>query len=260
MVVQVKHEAEVSRQHARYRIPAKIEIEGHEYELSEWSVSGFSANGVGGDLSTWSTHRHGTMIFDLESFRLSLKLEFEILQHDPQAGLLRVRFVNVARGNLSLLHYVINAYLSGEVVTAGDILTIAGRDGFIKKNLDERLEAPLSGLARLRRRTGRAIGHLALVGAFSLLLGFIASNFTADCSWLRSYRRASRAPWWCCGRRTTAFLRPPRASLGSPKAAIFWGCSSSSVAAWPASKVRATARCWRCSASTAPLSAVANRC
>ncbi len=173
MVVQVKHEAEVSRQHARYRIPARLAIEDREYDLNEWSVSGFSILGVSGDLSTWNPRRHGRMSFDLEGFELTLDLDYEILSHDPDGGLLRARFIDLSHGSLSVLHYIINAYLAGEVVTAGDVLHVAGRDARVKKNLDERLEESVDAFTALRQRLTRITGQAALAVLFALLVGFI---------------------------------------------------------------------------------------
>ncbi|QKQ27106.1 hypothetical protein [Candidatus Reidiella endopervernicosa] len=43
MTTQIVHEAEYSRQHARFRIPAKLIMGGNPYEIEEWSVSGLSA-------------------------------------------------------------------------------------------------------------------------------------------------------------------------------------------------------------------------
>ena len=43
--VQIVHEAEAQRQHARYRLPARVKVNGGTYEIRD-SVGGFSIEDI----------------------------------------------------------------------------------------------------------------------------------------------------------------------------------------------------------------------
>jgi len=47
---QVAHEAEVQRQHTRYRIPLRCELRGASFEVQDWSIGGLSINEPPADL------------------------------------------------------------------------------------------------------------------------------------------------------------------------------------------------------------------
>jgi alginate biosynthesis protein Alg44 len=175
MVGKITHEAEVSRQHARFPIPASVSIKGVEMPTREWSVSGFSVENVPADLIGEERFQKVTLIFDLETFALSVDLEFEVMRFEAETGVLSARYMNVPKGNLSLLHYVINAYLAGEVVVAGDILSIAARNDFVERDLDAEIEAEEIGTPTQEyvKETYRTVGFLAMIGLFVMLVWFI---------------------------------------------------------------------------------------
>jgi alginate biosynthesis protein Alg44 len=43
----ISYEAELQRQHPRYRLPMKATIEGREYDVHDWSMNGFAINAKG---------------------------------------------------------------------------------------------------------------------------------------------------------------------------------------------------------------------
>lgn len=170
---QITHEAEISRQHARYKIPAKVQVDDYTFSLKEWSVSGLSADHIPSEIGNKPFHQ-GTLLFDTGEFTLSVPIEFEVRRFDPETGFLGARFVNLSKRNLSLLHYIINAYLSGEVIAAGDILDVAGRENFVKKDLDSRVEDEQSALAKglgvARQVLGYALMLTVLIGLVSFIV------------------------------------------------------------------------------------------
>jgi alginate biosynthesis protein Alg44 len=175
MTGKITHEAEVSRQHARFPIPASVRIKGTELPTREWSVSGFSAENVPANLIGSERFHKATLIFDLDTFALSVDLEFEVMRFEERTGVLSARYMNVPKGNLSLLHYVINSYLAGEVVVAGDILSVAARDDFVERDLDAEIEAEEAGTPaqEAARKTKRSLGFVGMVAVFVLLIWFI---------------------------------------------------------------------------------------
>lgn len=169
---QITHEAEVSRQHARYKIPAKVQVADYSFSLREWSVSGLSADHIPPEIGEKPFHE-GRLLFDTGEFELSIPVEFEVRRFDPDTGFLAARFVNLSKSNLSLLHYIVNAYLSGEIVSAGDIIDVAGRENYVKKDLDSRVEDEQTGLQRGLRLTRRILGYALMLTVLVGLLSFI---------------------------------------------------------------------------------------
>lgn len=169
---QITHEAEVSRQHARYRIPAKISVDEYSFSLREWSVSGFSTDHISAEIGEKKV-QSGSLIFDTGDFTLSVPIEFEVHHYDRESGFMRARFVNLSRRNLALLHHVINAYLAGDIVAAGDILDVARRDNYVKKDLDSQPEQQQSAAQKTMQAVKRVVGYTVLLAVLAGLLGFI---------------------------------------------------------------------------------------
>lgn len=169
---QIKHEAEVSRQHARYRIPAKISVNNNTFSLREWSVSGFSTDHISTEIGEEKA-QSGKLIFDSGDFTLSVPIEFEVRKYNADSGFMRARFVNMNRRNLALLHHIINSYLAGEILAAGDILEVAGRENYVKKDLDAQEEGEVSTLRKTLQTVKRVVGYALLLAALAGLVWFI---------------------------------------------------------------------------------------
>lgn len=169
---QITHEAEVSRQHARYKIPAKVQVDDYTFSLREWSVSGLSADHIPPEIGEKPVHE-GRLLFDTGEFELSVPIEFEVRRFDPDTGFLGARFVNLSKSNLSLLHYIVNAYLSGEIVSAGDIIDVAGRENYVKKDLDSRVDEEQTGVQKGLRLARRILGYALMLTVLVGLLSFI---------------------------------------------------------------------------------------
>ena len=118
---QIVHEAEITRQEARYKIPAKIEINGKIYELEDWSVSGCAIK----DLPDEIFHRKfasGKMIFRFDDFETivdNLHLEF-VNRRDN--GIVGCRFTDINPQQMAILNQIISAYLAGDIITEDDII------------------------------------------------------------------------------------------------------------------------------------------
>ena len=127
MQLQIVHEAEVHRQHVRLKIPIVVEIDGTRFNVDDWSMGGF---GIETEMSSRQPGERFPvrMIFPFEDFEVSLRLDCQmvyILEDNSRFG---CRFLGLSQGQLALFRYLVDAYLSGEIVSGGDILAIAGRD------------------------------------------------------------------------------------------------------------------------------------
>ena len=127
MQLQIVHEAEVHRQHVRLKIPIVVEIDGTRFNVDDWSMGGF---GIESEMSSRQPGERFPvrMVFPFEDFEVSLRLDCQmvyILEDNSRFG---CRFLGLSQGQVALFRYLIDAYLSGEIVSGGDILALAGRD------------------------------------------------------------------------------------------------------------------------------------
>ncbi len=173
MANEIVHETEIHRQHVRLRIPIAVEVDGARLTVDDWSLGGF---GVLGDLPR---RRPGDRFpvrlhLPFEDFELSLEVGCELVYRLEDGSRFGCRFTGLAPGQLALFRYLVDAYLSGELVAAGDVLAAHARAA---------AEIPSPGLvgepgrgtlgARLRRALkfllllalGAGLGGLAWLGA-----------------------------------------------------------------------------------------------
>jgi hypothetical protein len=117
------------------------------------------------------------MIFPFEDFEVSLRLDCQmvyILEDNSRFG---CRFLGLSQGQLALFRYLVDAYLSGEIVSGGDILAIAGRDNTAEARINPLSFNPYSEEEAAGRRAKRMAGYGLLGLAGVALLGLIALGF-----------------------------------------------------------------------------------
>jgi alginate biosynthesis protein Alg44 len=127
MQPQVVHEAEVHRQHVRLKIPIQVEIDGVRYQVDDWSMGGFGVESV------MTSRQPGEkfsarLFFPFEDFDMSMRFDARMIYADQEHGRFGCAFLSISQDQSALFRYLIDAYLSGEVVSAGDILQVRGRD------------------------------------------------------------------------------------------------------------------------------------
>jgi len=120
---QVRHEAEVTRQHARYKIPATMIIDGKKYRVVDWSVSGCAID-AGDDADRFLERRfaEGKMVFRFDDFETAidgLKLEF---LNKRNGNIVGCRFTEITPQQVAILNQIISAYIAGDIVTEDDII------------------------------------------------------------------------------------------------------------------------------------------
>ena len=133
------HEAEVQRQHARLRIPIVVEFGNTKTRALDWSHGGFSVMARSRP-SIAKTRMAMSLRFDLDGFVLTLAMTAEMRRVTPiEEGAFQIgfEFVDVNAQQASALRYLYDAYLSGEIVQAGDILAIVGRENAAKERRND---------------------------------------------------------------------------------------------------------------------------
>ena len=175
MQQQIVHEAEVHRQHVRLKIPIGVEIDGTRYVVDDWSMGGF------GVASPMTSRQPGErfpvrLIFPFEDFEISLRLDCQTIYVEGELPRFGCRFLALSQGQISLFRYIVDAYLSGEIVTGGDLLAVAGRDNTAEARSQAQLFSPFLAEDTAGRRWRRYIGYAFLALAGLALAVFVATG------------------------------------------------------------------------------------
>lgn len=202
---QITHETEVHRQHVRLKMPVQVEIDGTFYTVDDWSLGGF---GVESAINSRSPGERfpARMVFPFEDFEVSLRCECQmvyVLEDDTRFG---AKFLDMSRGQQALFRYLIDAYLSGELVTAGDILQVAGRDHSAAARHNPSAFNPYARAESRGRRLKRLFGYSLLSLCALLLIALIVIGVAE-----RFFSIESR----------TAVIEVPTVSLRAPVPGIF---------------------------------------
>jgi alginate biosynthesis protein Alg44 len=131
----VVHESEAQRQHARVKIPGKIRYiargERFEASLLDVSAGGFAYTG-GRAGATIGDHHRGRLMFQIDGLSLGLDIEFQVRAVDARSERIGCVFHNLQPRDIATLRYLISSHLSGELVSAGDLLNTLQRENFTK--------------------------------------------------------------------------------------------------------------------------------
>jgi mannuronan synthase len=173
MQQQIVHDAEVHRQHIRLRIPIGVEIDGTRHTVDDWSMGGF---GVAAPMNSRQPGERFAvrLLFPFEDFEVSMRLECQMVYVSPENDRFGCRFLALSQGQLGMFRYLVDAYLSGEIVSGGDILQVAGRDNSAEARVQQQVFSPFLAEETAGRRWRRllAFGALGLAGlALAVLIG-----------------------------------------------------------------------------------------
>jgi alginate biosynthesis protein Alg44 len=185
MQPQVVHEAEVHRQHVRLKIPIQVEIDGVRYQVDDWSMGGFGVESVMTSRQPGETFS-ARLFFPFEDFDMSMRFDARMVYADQEHGRFGCAFLSISQDQSALFRYLIDAYLSGEVVSAGDILQVRSRENTAAaryQSIDELFPQEESWASAIRRYgvyAGFGVAGLALL-AF-VMLGVKERYFTIEAS------------------------------------------------------------------------------
>ncbi len=173
--VNVVHESEAQRQHARVRIPAKLRFldpqrQAHDVKVDDLSAGGLSFH-TKRQLSVGDVLR-GRLQFTVDNLGLSMDIEFQVRSYNPGSGRTGAQFQNLELRDIATLRHIITSHLSGELITAGDVLSTLQRDNFTKARKQKDGGAGLSAFGRLKAVTVTLGVFVVGVAAF----GFIAKS------------------------------------------------------------------------------------
>lgn len=171
--VNVVHESEAQRQHARVKLPAKIRFAGSKNQavdqrLIDISAGGFSFVAPAQSAQVGGFYK-GKLLFQIDNLGLTMDVEFQVRSLDVESGRAGCQFHNLETRDISTLRLLITSHLGGELVNLGDVMGTLQRENFTKARKGK-VNAAQSLLERVRA-IGFSLG-IFLVGcaAFALIL------------------------------------------------------------------------------------------
>ncbi|KHK64508.1 alginate biosynthesis protein Alg44 [Pseudomonas frederiksbergensis] len=155
--VNVVHESEAQRQHARVKIPAKLRFFGPDRTPMEVKVLDLSAGGLcfnAGQLplKVGETYK-ARLQFVIDNLGLAMDVELQIRSYDRQTGRTGCQFQNLEPRDISTLRHIITSHLAGDIVGVGDVLATLQRDNFTKARKQKDDNGGMSAFGRLRAVT-----------------------------------------------------------------------------------------------------------
>ena len=199
--LRVVHQSERQRQHARYRIAASVRIGEQEYRAEDWSIGGVAIADPPETLAVGNAIAL-SMLFPFEGMQVEIELDAQTVWCDPEAGRAALRFVGLNERQLASLRYVIDAYLSGEILSTGDLIRVAGREPSAPAE-PEATPAPDPDAERRRTFRIAALGLGLFVLCWFVLSSLYLRLFTVEAVWA-----AVQAP--------VLVMRAPQASFFEP--------------------------------------------
>jgi alginate biosynthesis protein Alg44 len=114
-----------------------------------------------------------TLVFPFSGYELTLPINAEVRYIAEDHSRIGLRFVDVSPRQHNLLRFVLDAYLAGEVVDAGDILDVVSRRNEGKSREVPQRPEPQGLVAKLTHHGRSVAGYVGIGAATLLLLGFI---------------------------------------------------------------------------------------
>ncbi|MDZ3995514.1 PilZ domain-containing protein [Pseudomonas sp. Teo4] len=173
--VNVVHESEAQRQHARVRIPAKLRFldaqrQPHDVKVDDLSAGGLSFH-TKQQLKVGDVLR-GRLQFVVDNLGLSMDIEFQVRSYLADSGRTGAQFQNLEPRDIATLRHIITSHLSGELISIGDVLSTLQRDNFTKARKQKDAGAGLSAFGRLKAVTVTLGVFVVGIAAF----GFVAKS------------------------------------------------------------------------------------
>ena len=176
----IVHESEAQRQYARVRMPIELEMTAtmqgknnlyaiRRYAIQDISAGGFSIRCPVQEFANGRMHK-GTLKINIDGFVLSLNVSFQVRSVQEQQSRLGFEFHELGPKEISALRYLITAYLSGDLITAGDVLNTLSRENFTKARKNTVQKVSFGNKVK-------AIGGTLVIFMFGLgAAGFVASQ------------------------------------------------------------------------------------
>lgn len=181
----VVHESETQRQYVRVQIPARLRVQDENgasvtHKVRDVSMGGCSFNPDGHTYRV-GQHLSGAIHLSLEGIGITVPMKLVITRADSDSC--AAEYEELSPNATASLRQLISAYLSGEVVSADDVLHTVSRDNFSapRKPKNSVRTAANHSRAFLGTAASFAVGLVALAYVASELYGllFVTSSSVA---------------------------------------------------------------------------------
>lgn len=167
------HENETQRRHARIKIPARLVVQSGQnepfvLEVQDLSASGFSVEDSANRLRS-QQHYDGRLLFSFDNVEFALAVRFQVVNHQGEQTRFGCEFHDLGEQEIATLRLLITKFLGGEITRVGDVLSTMNRDNFTKGR-KQQVSAGLSGWQRVRA---------LFVTLCSLAIGLLAFGYLA---------------------------------------------------------------------------------
>jgi alginate biosynthesis protein Alg44 len=175
--VNVVHESEAQRQHARVKIPAKLRLLNGQQNAPLVRVEDLSAGGLSyvapaNQRPTVGEVIKGRLHFLIDNLGLAMDVELQVRAFDPATGRAGCQFQHLEAQDIATLRHLITSHLSGDIVSMGEVLATLQRDNFTKARKNKDSGSGMSAFGRLRAVTFSAGIFIVGLAAF----GFVAKS------------------------------------------------------------------------------------
>jgi len=180
----IAHEADAQRQYVRVPLPAQINISGHNYAMSDWSVRGatLQLDKTEDQLLKTGKSFAAILLFKMDSFTLQIPMQISVKHVDPAHKQVGVFFQDMSLRQLSLMQQMVSAYINGEIVSITDFIHVVERNNFVKQR-----SVPKAGPVSAMERSSLLLRKIIIFGAalllfVILLLSIYERNFIIEAS------------------------------------------------------------------------------
>lgn len=178
--LKIVQESEIQRQHVRVEIPARVRVGSDLYKVKDMSAGGISIIADEGVVN----HPSGTIkiLFPFNAYAFHLEIKAQIVDYNRDKKIASLKFIEMNASQASLINYILKSYMTGSLVTEGDLINIAARDSTvnIKPHYDEEDRSLKAVLKRVL-----PTAFIAMAGVAGLL--FFAGNVYENSLVMKSY-------------------------------------------------------------------------
>jgi alginate biosynthesis protein Alg44 len=152
--VNVVHESEAQRQHARVKIPAKLRLLDEPnaplVRIEDLSAGGLSFIAPGQRRLQAGEVLKGRLQFLIDNLGLAMDVDLQVRSIDSSTGRVGCQFQNLEAQDIATLRHLITSHLSGDIVSMGEVLATLQRDNFTKARKVKGNDGGMSTAGRIR--------------------------------------------------------------------------------------------------------------
>ncbi|MCU0831688.1 MAG: PilZ domain-containing protein [Rhizobiaceae bacterium] len=165
------------RRFARYQIPLRVVIDRTVYAVADWSVGGFAVIGREPGQDSPDVPKPVRLAFEFGDYTLFLTVNARLRRFDPETKRSGFEIIKTdEERQTNVLRYLVDAYLTGEIVNIGDVIEVTARktDGPARAIPPE--ETGGTFVEKARRNLPRIAGTAFVAAVTLALLAYVGTG------------------------------------------------------------------------------------